>query len=60
VNSNEKRENSTRRILLVELGIDKWTSEIVQNLRIQSGLQVFGTGTKSPRGDNEFFNFLVR
>ena len=60
MNSKEKLENSSRRILLVELGIDNWTSEIVRNLRIQSGLQVFGTGTKSPRGDNEFFDFLVR
>ena len=60
MNSIEKIENSLRRILLVELGIDKWTSEIVRNLRIQSGLQVFGTGTKSPCVGNEFFDFLVR
>ncbi len=60
MNSKEKIENSPRRILLVELGIDKWTSEIVKNLRVQSGFQVFGTGSKSPGVDNEFFEFLVR
>ncbi len=60
MNSKQKIENSQHRILLVELGIDKWTSEIVKNLRIQSGLHVFGTGTKSPGIDNDFFDFLVR
>lgn len=60
MSSNEDIENSPRRILLVELGVDKWTSEIVKNLRIQSGIQVFGTGSKSPCADNEFFDFLVR
>jgi hypothetical protein len=60
MNSKKVIEGSLRNILLVELGNDKWTSEIVKNLSKQSDLQVFGTGTKSPGADNKFSNFLVR
>jgi hypothetical protein len=60
MNSKKVIEGSLRNILLVELGSDKWTSEIVKNLSNQSDLQVFGTGAKSPGAENGFSDFLVR
>jgi hypothetical protein len=49
-----------KHILLVELGIDRWSSEIINSLSQNTQYQIFGTGSTSPSDPHLFTDFLVR
>lgn len=49
-----------KHVLLVELGIDYWSREIVENLRLNDSIKFFGTGSTAPTDTQLFENFLVR
>ena len=49
-----------KRVLLVELGIDRWSREIINRLSQNNQYEIFGTGSTSPTDSHIFANFLVR
>ena len=49
-----------KHVLLVELGIDRWSREIINRLSQNNQYEIFGTGSTSPTDSHIFANFLVR
>jgi hypothetical protein len=49
-----------KRILLVDLGTDRWSREIINRLSQNTLYEIFGTGSTSPTGSHFFASFLVR
>ena len=60
MNSTDGARSTPLRVLLVEIGIDKWSSPIIENLCKEGNYEVFGTGSAMPAYPQMFNSFLVR
>lgn len=59
MDQNEKSQQK-KRVLLIELGIDRWSSGIINSLSQNTQYEIFGTGSTSPIEPHLFANFLAR
>lgn len=56
----DRTQEQKKHVLLVELGIDQWSCEIITKLRRNNAFEIFGTGSTNPVDVQLFKNFLVR
>lgn len=56
----DKTLQQKKHVLLVELGIDRWSREVINSLIEDNQYEIFGTGSASPTDPHLFANFLVR
>lgn len=60
MNSINEPRTAPMRVLLAGIGVDNWSSEIVENLVNKGSYEVFGTGSSEPTDPQIFTSFLVR
>ncbi len=60
MNSTDGARTTPLRVLIVGIGIDKWSSPIIENLCNEGNYEVFGTGSETPAYPQVFTSFLVR